>query len=227
MRRNAGSMVVWITMCAFALQGCSLTYSADPITAKVVDAYTKQPLEGVIVVALWQLEGGLEGGNIEGNAMVMESVTDATGEFHFPAWGPKRIPIEFLSNTQLRNEDPFMLFFKSGYRYAGVTNEATIKKLQDTAEHRSSEWNGKTIPMKKFDGTLDAYALHIYHSYPAYLFNRNCDWRNIPALVIAVREQTASFQKAGIRTGNFYTELELNNGYGCGSFDQFVQEHQK
>ena len=51
------------------LQGCSRDYSATAIEAWIVDTETKQPLEGVVVVADWKLEFGLEGGqSAEGQA---------------------------------------------------------------------------------------------------------------------------------------------------------------
>src|SRR3990172_3705709 len=79
-----------LTACALV----SLKYSAEPIEARVVDAETKQPLEGVIVTANWELvEGTLAGGpRVLGQMMVMEAVTDANGRFSFPALGPKINP---------------------------------------------------------------------------------------------------------------------------------------
>ena len=74
---------------AFALTSCVRVYYADPIKARVVDAATGTPVEGVNVLAAWQAKGGLEGGNIMGYVKVMEDVTDANGEFSFPGWGPK------------------------------------------------------------------------------------------------------------------------------------------
>ena len=68
----------------FSLQACSNTYSAKAIEAWVVDAETKKPLEGVIVVAHWELNYGLEGGGAY-QLQVMEDVTDKKGRFYFPA----------------------------------------------------------------------------------------------------------------------------------------------
>ena len=104
------------------LSGCaSLQYSAEPIEAWVVDAETKRPLEGAIVVAHWELKGGLEGGNIQGQIMVMESVTDKAGRFYFPAWGPTwHIASPWWG--YLSDSDPELLLFKSGYGYVSVSN---------------------------------------------------------------------------------------------------------
>ncbi|NIR44012.1 MAG: hypothetical protein GWN83_08465, partial [Gemmatimonadetes bacterium] len=61
---------------ALSLQACyPITYSAEEIEARVVDAGTKEPLEGVIVTANWQLVGGWEGHTPKGQMKVMETVT--------------------------------------------------------------------------------------------------------------------------------------------------------
>jgi len=67
-------------------------YSSLPITARVVDEDTSQPLEGVIVVVRWQLREAAPVQTKEvGQIMVAEAVTNATGNFHVPAWGPKPV----------------------------------------------------------------------------------------------------------------------------------------
>ena len=63
-----------------------LVYFGLPVTARVVDAETGQPVEGVMVVANCPMRGGH--GTPAGQAMVMEAVTDKDGVFHFPWWGP-------------------------------------------------------------------------------------------------------------------------------------------
>src|SRR5947209_3399798 len=104
-QHNIVRSTLLIALCILVLTGCYQIYSAEPITATVVDADTKEPLEGVVVVAHWEMKGGLEGGNVEGEVMIMEAVTDAQGKFHFPAWGPKKVYVGF-SNAQLTNDIP-------------------------------------------------------------------------------------------------------------------------
>ena len=88
------------------------TYTAEPIEAWVVDPETNQPLQDVIVVAHWQLKGGLEGGNRVGQMMVMETVTDAQGRFYFPGWGPKFRPL----NGELKTGSPRIAAFQERVR---------------------------------------------------------------------------------------------------------------
>lgn len=134
-----------------SIDACSLVVAGDPITANIVDAETNAPLAGVHVLALWELKGGLEGGNVVGIAKVMEAETDSNGVFRFPGWGPKLVsPFGSLPSAA-----PLIMFFKSGYDYQQVHNQVSAYDRP----HTSSEWNGKTIRLAKFKGTADQYAL--------------------------------------------------------------------
>jgi hypothetical protein len=45
-----------LALCAISQVAACATYSAAPMQATVVDAETKQPVEGAVVVAHWVLE---------------------------------------------------------------------------------------------------------------------------------------------------------------------------
>ena len=135
-------------------------YSAEPIEAWVIDAETKQPLEGVIVTANWQLEEGTFGGNVPvGQLMVMEAVTDNNGRFYFPAWGPIK-----PKKGHLVIRDPQLLIFKSGYKHVGLENE--FSQNYNKGAMRRSDWNGKRIEMKKFTGTSKEWFKMLERSIP-------------------------------------------------------------
>lgn len=148
-----------IFMLGYALAGlpaCATpsVYSAESIRAWVVDAETKQPLEGVVVVAHWQLFYSTVGGRVPGGQlMVLESITDRDGKYTFPAWGPKKVPQYkpqkgdiwiahipfFVPDSYLDNRDPQLLLFKSGYEYQRLANEVSSKT--NMASVRRSQWN--------------------------------------------------------------------------------------
>jgi hypothetical protein len=48
---------MWMVLLLMPLVACAKKYSAEPITAHVMDADTQEPIEGVVVVAAWVLEG--------------------------------------------------------------------------------------------------------------------------------------------------------------------------
>lgn len=171
------------------LSGCVTEYSAKPITAWVVDAQTKRPIPGVAVVAYWELEGGLEGGEELGEVMVKDAVTDANGRFTIPGWGPKAIPRGLSSNARLKDLDPELVLFKTGYEYLAHENAESIVKKTSL---RTSDYDGKTIELKPFKGDLRAYSFHLtfldIQLYP--LGEHDCSWMRIPLMLRALREQS-------------------------------------
>jgi hypothetical protein len=165
-RRMLGACVVLVwTLTLPACAALVPPYSAEAIEARVVDADTKQPLEGVIVTANWELRGGglaLGGSTAVGQIQVMEAVTDQNGRFFFPAWGPIK---QFKG--ELHDKDPQLLFFKSGYAYRILWNDYRGDPPAMKVVHRS-QWNGKTIEMKKFMGTPAEWLKVLERSIPPY-----------------------------------------------------------
>jgi len=156
-------------------------YSAEAVEAWVLDSETKEPLADVIVVANWKLHAGsLDGRKPGGQLMVMETVTDKDGRFSFPAWGPKRRPF----NTFLHDSDPLILLFKPGYEYEGLQNP--LKSYVNNDPVRRSIWNGKTIEVQSFKGSLDSYMNHLSSTDTSIRsivgYDKGCLWKKIPEL---------------------------------------------
>jgi len=188
-------------VCALVPIGCGFAYTADPISARVVDAETGQPLAGVNVAALWTLKGGLEGGNVVGYANILETVTDANGAFSFPGWGPR--PIAF---GQLRAEAPLMMFFKPDYAYHQVQNRVVSAP---TPMQTRSDWNGKNIALTKFKGTSREYAdnLRTFRLELGPLINADtCRLRELPNMLRALADQANVFDREGIVDGPYLLE---------------------
>lgn len=171
------------------------SYSAEAIEARVIDAETKQSLEDVIITANWELRGGglaLGGSSYAGQLMVMEAVTDVNGKFYFPAWGPIR-----QSKGELQENDPKLIFFKSGYRYKILSNE--IRNDPDAALEpvRRSRWNGRTIALERFKGTVEEYARHLSSIDIDLRFaydNENCELKHVPRMVAALHREEKRFR---------------------------------
>jgi hypothetical protein len=215
--------------------GFTFYYSADPIEAQVIDAETKQPLPGVIVVAHWELNYSTLGGNTRaGQLKVMETVTDKNGTFHFPAWGPKIAIVSFLSDDQ----DPELLLFKSGYEYRRLYNALTG---EDKGAKRKSDWNGKTIAMRPFKGTTKEY-LERFHNLNVDVDQliswrpAECNWKKIPKILLAIDHERQRLTQEGVdpRTiESVYRDLVTyqndwftkKGGLGCGSPKEFFQRY--
>ncbi len=194
-------IVQWLLLLAstLPLAACAmpLTYSAEPIEARVIDADTQQPLAGVIVTANWQLEKGTPGGNIQvGQLMVMEAVTDKDGKFTFPGWGPKTVWKGFFTN-----EDPQLLLFKSGYEYQRLYNKYNSTRELRTRKVRRSDWSGKIIELKPFKGTQEVYARTLSSLSISLRFaydNENCEMKSVPRMLITLYLEEKRFREAKV-----------------------------
>ncbi len=209
-----------ILACMAPLQACSNSYSAKPIEAWVVDAETKQPVEGVNVVAHWELSYGLEGGGSD-TLTVSEAVTDKNGRFYFQGWGPKEVPKHLPSEARLKNRDPVVIIFKSGYRYLELVRE----RDNSTEGGRGSStrnffMNGQKIELSKFKGDDKEYAKNIRFlnsgvmSTLGSLLTDPCSYENIPRMIITLDKELYA-NKDVIRDGyakydyaeTFYSKL--------------------
>ncbi len=222
-----------LPLLAISLSGCAITYSAEPIAARIVDAETKEPIGDVVVTANWQLEEGTMGGNVPvGQLMVMEAVTDKEGKFAFPGWGPK-----LAISNHLVNRDPQLLLFKNGYEYRGLVN--TFVTNYNKGSLRRSEWNGKTIEMKKFKGAdmqthyknllnfskeVDSFAT--WHIDP-------CQWTNLPIAINKMLQERKQLEAQGAHSVMDRTlDRQLLEGESyfikqCGSTAQALIERMK
>lgn len=230
MKRKIHGLFV-ILACLATLPACAaLTYSAEPIEAWVIDTETKKPLEGVVVTANWQLEQGTAGGNIQaGQLMVMEAVTDKEGRFSFPAWGPKTTWQSFLVN-----DDPQLLFFKSGYEYRRLNNPYSSDRELRLRPDRRSVWNGKTIELKLFKSGLKEYE-ELFEDFNHMLERiatdqpTECHWKNLQKTIRAMNQERSRLVALGVNPNTLSSidnELLMNDLFytkkgGCGSPKEF------
>jgi len=203
------------------LSASAFIYSAEAIEGWVLDAGTDKPIEGVIVVAHWQLKGGFEGGNPVGELQIIEAVTDQNGRYYFPSWGPK-----FAWSGHLKSESPEILMFKPGYKYLGVSNR--WYRDRDTSK---SDWNGKTVKLERFNGTLEEYAKHlgrlngelwgIGHAHEP------CGWESFRRMLRAMDAQYAQFRRAGINYSYIVSDLQSNVSHlkaaGCRPIEDVIE----
>ena len=215
-----------------ACSGPPSHYSAEAIEARVIDAESKKPLEGVIVTANWQLLGGMEGSLPLGQMMVMESVTNRDGAFRFPSWGPLKRPQGYL-----REGDPQLLLFKSGYEYQRLSNPVSSKINHDSI--RRSQWNGKTIALKPFKGTGEEYADHIYRLRNDIVLmldfssgSPDCNWKRTPRMLVALyqlglRLEQEGGKRTGWRAGEEISRIleDIPSSPQCGTAEEFLKDY--
>lgn len=227
-------MIALTSLCLFAgaLPACaSLMYTAEPMEARIIDADTKQPLEGAVVVAHWQLERGSVGGSYPaGQLMVMETVTDKDGKFNFPGFGPKP-----AITSHLVHKDPALILFKSGYHYRVLTNQYTSDIEQRTRMVRRSEWNGKTIELIPFKGTQEEYAEHVHqldNNLEWARYGKDCEWKKIPRMLIALHRTSEYFNSQGVKVRGWQIGArirrvtDVRHEKQCGSPQEFFKDYQ-
>jgi hypothetical protein len=201
-----------------------------------VDAKTNQPLEGVIIVAHWEVDRVVPSfvpimpfvNDPRGpfQLQIMETVTDANGRFHFSAWGPLSVPP--LAALGIR--DPDLIFFKEGYVPWGTMNHHPSTFDYSASSTRSSEINGTTIKLKKFEGDLKAYAdqldeLSVPLDFATHPRIGNCDWKRIPRMLGTVIKIKRLFREKLIFSA--LPNLNSIQQNGCGSAEEWLKDYLK
>lgn len=228
MKRKVGCVLL-ILICVAMLPACAtlaghpLTYSAEPIEGWVVDAETKQPLEGVVVTANWELRGGASpgGSTAIGQLMVLEAVTDKNGRFYFAAWGPIR---QFKG--ELHNHDPKLVLFKSGYEYRILSNKSRFDAEAVLEPVRRSQWSGKTIEIERFKGTPREYAKRISSLMIDIRFiEDDCYWKQTPRMILELQHQRQLFESSGIVVAIYSVDYLPTDKLKCGSPKEYFRKY--
>ncbi|MDH5784942.1 MAG: hypothetical protein OEZ16_04940 [Chromatiales bacterium] len=176
-KRIIGSMI----FLAIAWLSGSLTfYSAPDIEARVIDANTGKPVEGVVLVGVWQLESqGFE--HSYGRAIhVTEAVTDSEGKYKLDGFFIKWAGL--FAGT-LWESDPMIYVFADGYspRIAHSDNYNAVLE-HDTGFYRRSPHDGRDVLMRKIPLNT-RYVAQVWYSQVRRLIDAgNCSATKLPSL---------------------------------------------
>lgn len=223
--RVLGTLLLLATTVSLPACAMPLQYVIEPMEARIVDAETKQPIEGVVVVAHWELEHGTVGGNVpSGQLKVMESVTNKDGRFAFSGFGPETVWDSFLVN-----KDPELIIFKSGYEYRRLLNRYISDRELRTRRERRSDWNGKIVELKLFKGMMEEYARRLTSLEISLGFayrGDNCEWKSAPRMVASLfKEEVILSQK---RISNSLSKItSLPRQEQCGEAQEVLREFLK
>jgi len=166
-----------------------------PYVGRVIDSETREPIEGAVVLAVWNSVRATVAGGISTYYDAEETVTDANGDFRIEGLG-----VRVLTNVP----EADVLIFKAGYEYVGPgpwsgydslgylrtettrdpeTRIVTSKDIYD--EKLRVRWEGKKpiIPLRKLTEeeianlrtTSSRYEPSISFKVP--LEKRNCCWK--------------------------------------------------
>ncbi len=126
--------------------------TGQAVDAQVLNADTKQPIEGAIVLltwssmpkrSIWGFDGSSQGHDICYHAET--AVSDAQGRYHTDAWS--RMP----PFPKMPNGEFVAIAYKRGYVQTGMAGSLVFRHDDGTPDKRLSP----TIFMKHFTGTLD------------------------------------------------------------------------
>lgn len=183
-------------------------YFAKEIHGQVVDDVSGEPLEGVIIVAKWELVREVIPFVINKSygetIKIIEVKSDKEGKYLIPGWGPVLRPLLL----HLEDDDPEIYYFRPGYYPLSVSNEARSQYSRDAV--RTSQWAGKTIRLRKFtgqpqeyvfqngrfkvdvrtDGTLKEYALKVQGIQGGLAWDKkDKSWQSMPRFIVAMKHE--------------------------------------
>jgi hypothetical protein len=162
----------------------SRIYMSEGLVGRVVDSESKEPIAGVIVVANWELKG-LEGFVTE-QLQIAEVITDKTGQFIIPSWGP----VKAKSAGELRPSEPTVRIFKPGYEPLVLFNAATSQTWTVPHVLRLTLTSG-TLELRRYKGDADGYAEildPLVRSMSFVYSGGDCAWTKSVRLLGAVEE---------------------------------------
>jgi hypothetical protein len=240
-------LLIGLPLLGFATRSAAdpVAYVAGDIRGEVVEDVSGEPLEGVIVVAQWQLVREVVPGMVNrsyGDSLkIVEVVSGKDGKFVLPGWGPvARPPL-----SHLENEDPLIVLFKSGYYPRTLANEVRTSYSRDS--RRVSQWDAATIRLRKFtgqaqefvqqngrfrderrvDGSLEEYASGILDVQASLNWLKaNDDWKNFPRMVLALKHERERLEAAGLQPKYQIRRTSALHG-GPKAVDQFLKAYEK
>ena len=182
-------------------------YSARPVQATVVDEATRQPVEGVVVAAVWALSS-IHG--VTHTLHIGEAVTDSQGRFSLPGFGPKLRPPLYEAQRHM----PYLILFKHGYVPLILWNASRDKFVAAFGDPRQwstrqladnlplefdpdrvvqeSFWNGLTIELEPFRGAPTRWFELLEH---AVSFVSIEDSKHTPRFYRALLAEKAYFER--------------------------------
>lgn len=95
---------------SFLFFNCGVTFAAGPWKGRIIDMETKEPLEGAVILAVWQRAYRTPAGENTYFYEAKEVLTDKDGRFAISAYTPLNL-LPIISYIR----GPYFTFFKPGY----------------------------------------------------------------------------------------------------------------
>jgi len=213
-RRHKGLSITLAAIAVYSLASGNLpvwrVYKAAPIEGTVIDADSKKPLSGVIIVANWHLKRtALHGTTNLGALWLAEAVTDINGHYSIPGQ-PLTLAPAF---SWFGYSGPYLYFFKSSYMPLLKNNpqNGAWFSLADKEYFRTSVWDGQTIelarPSSRYIRIWGGVRRARFISVTLFagdlkrdiLYRESCAWQHIPKMITALDKELLDLEKDGYR----------------------------
>jgi hypothetical protein len=209
----AGGVVLLILLAMQVGLG-PVTHSARPITARVIDAETGEPIGGASVAAIYWIGVGV----VEAFYRVFaaqETTTSPDGTFHLPGFGPK---LRWPPWGRLDGLAPTIVVFKPGYELWKHGNQFPITGRALAGWVVRSQADGYVFRLEPVgsdpqaqDSEKESQCSLIWQ-----LMTRGCAWKQVPQLVAALVTDNRLQRKNGTTCGRRSLD-EWSSARGCGS----------
>jgi len=177
--RASLAVVVVLVLCS-----CRQSWEAPTQNARVVDAETKVPVPGAIVVTSWELFA--RGGWPAGTVQVQETLTDSDGRFVISGWGPE---VRWSRPVRMEPHQPMIRVLADGYCPRLLSNLPSSLALR--SQKRTGEVPFEDLPDRieltpangDWAKCLQGYRAVISSAFTLAYWNGNCGWTRVPRLV--------------------------------------------
>jgi hypothetical protein len=199
-----------------------LRYSARPTWGTVVDAGTKEPVAGALVIAMWQLSGGMEYSHA-GTFKISEAISN---RFEIAGWGPEPAP----AAGELNQYDPMVLVYLPGYVPKTFLNKP-LPDFHERAKLVEHNWlaNGQPLeiekttgPFRYYQGRWDGLYSFVYETLNN---GSRCEWKHIPKTIRALVDDERYARSQGITPGFNLSVTDLMKREQCAPFDEFFRTY--
>lgn len=201
--KNLFQVIVGIVIALTTTAACSQIpgkkYFSSETRIRVIDAETKEPIEGAIVVANWQTSNGHSFPIF--SFELFEVTTDAQGYFELPAWSTTRE----LRTEALNEEAPEIRIFKPGYLYKLLHNYVYPPRYYvnlPSPVDATSRHNHQEVKLEPVKGDYKLYAYNVSDLQVSLDQIRDteegCTWPKFPRMLIAIDKMNQYFQSKGI-----------------------------
>jgi len=208
---------------AIILSGCALpgvyNHYVPSIEGKVVDADTKEPIEGVLIIAFRDTNiPTIAGSELRDSLPAQEAFTDSEGFYELKEMG------NVFADGYINKFAPYLYFFKSGYLVEFRKNDMDLRDHSVHDWYRSSDWDSKAIELKlhgDFDLKYVAGVGNIISSIRRERSRNACKVAGIPN---AIRVINAESEKTHLRA---LIDVNFDDLKNCKKWSEFEREFYK